>query len=720
MSIIAAIYDRRIISFLARCKPITKKITLDRPYRRDIKIDNVIRLNYYLTINNTNYEIYGIKGTKLVDYLVTNEIDIDPKFIQKCKKILTNANLLEYEVYIFNTNLNLVSNINIKRFDSLNVKRSRNEFEDDTNFQELIENTFNYKIDQTWVSASKTRNSALNDRCLDYYDEYNISKFEDEPVKRIPQSESKRLKRDYGEAVQQKFKEGIDFENKVINVLFDTYKEKIVKIGESYMARDKQMCIKTFKAMYRGIPLIYQGVLQNPENQTLGSVDLLVRNDYINIITNNTYDAGDMDSNKLESPFPHKHFYYAVDIKNTKLQFNVDNTTLRNNTSVKPFKFQLHVYNEALKYMQKVNTKKAFILGRGWKMERIVNKERIVNQSNEFNDKLGTVNFGDKDDHIMIETDSSIKWLHELKESTDWTHRPPSNKHIYPNMCNTNDDGYRHIKQKSAEELRDITMIAYLTPEHRERAFREGIYSWDDPKLNCELIGVSGKTAELVDAILETNRDKSERVVFFKNLDNSEGILNSDKLEYYIDFETILRDNQNYVYMIGLGYAHKSCGWVYKCFVLDELNEVSERKMYDQFISYINDVNRSFKVNYQPLFYHWSSVEPNQLNKLITNLKLPQNDIKWFDLYKYFRDNIITIKGAFSHSLKSIGRGMFVNKLINTFWDENSLKDNKIGILAYNKYIQKNDTGEFDDVVKYNEVDCEIMYDILMVVRGLQ
>jgi predicted RecB family nuclease len=263
-------------------------------------------------------------------------------------------------------------------------------------------------------------------------------------------------------------------------------------------------------------------------------------------------------------------------------------------------------------------------------------------------------------------------------------------------------------------------MIAYLTPEHRERAFKEGIYSWDDPKLDSELIGVNGKIGELVDAILDTNRDKSSKLVFFKNLDNSEGILNSDKLEYYIDFETILKNNVNFVYMIGLGYAHKSCGWVYKCFVLDELNEVSERKMYDQFITYIDTVNRAFKVNYQPLFYHWSSVEPNQLNKLITNLKLPVNNIKWFDLYKYFRDNVITVKGAFSHSLKSIGRGMFVNKLINTFWDESSLKDNKIGILAYNKYIRMNDTGEFDDVVKYNEVDCEIMYDILMVIRGLQ
>jgi len=718
MSLIAAVYDRRIASFLARCKPITSKIILDRCCIKNIRIDNVVRLNYYITINNINYEIYGIKNNKLIDYLITNEIDINQNYINRCKKILTNANLLEYEIYVFNTNHNLVSNINIKRFDSIERKRSRNEFEGDTKFQELIENTFNYKIDQTWVSASKTRNSALNDRCLDYYDEYNISKFEDEPVKRIPQSEAKKLKRDYGEGVQQKFKDGIDFENKVVKTLFDTYGEKIIKIGESYMARDKDMCIKTFKAMYRGIPLIYQGVLQNPENHTLGSVDLLVRNDYINIITNNTYN--DMESKKLESPFPHKHFYYAVDIKNTKLQFNVDNTTLRNNTCVKPFKFQLHVYNEALKYMQKVNTEKAFILGRGWKMERIVNKEKVVNQSNEFNDKLGTIDFGSKDDHIMTETDSSIKWLQELKESTNWTHRPPSNKHIYPNMCNTNDDGYRHIKQKSAEELKDITMIAYLTPEHRERAFKEGIYSWNDSKLNCELIGVTGKTGELVDAILNTNRDKSNKLVFYKSLDNSEGILNSDKLEYYIDFETIIKENVNYVYMIGLGYAHISCGWVYKCFTLDALNEISERKMYDEFIAYINNVNKSFNVDYQPLFYHWSSVEPHQLNKLVSNLKLPVNNIKWFDLYKYFRDNVITVKGAFSHSLKSIGRGMFVNKLINTFWDESSLKDNKIGILAYNKYIRKNDTGEFDDVVKYNEVDCEIMYDILNVIRGLK
>jgi hypothetical protein len=61
MSLIAAVYDRRITSFLSRCKPITSKILLDRPYIRNIRINDVIRLNYFLTINNINYELNNLK-----------------------------------------------------------------------------------------------------------------------------------------------------------------------------------------------------------------------------------------------------------------------------------------------------------------------------------------------------------------------------------------------------------------------------------------------------------------------------------------------------------------------------------------------------------------------------------------------------------------------------------------------------------------------------------
>jgi hypothetical protein len=107
------------------------------------------------------------------------------------------------------------------------------------------------------------------------------------------------------------------------------------------------------------------------------------------------------------------------------------------------------------------------------------------------------------------------------------------------------------------------------------------------------------------------------------------------------------------------------------------------------------------------------------MNKMIDNLALPINNIIWFDLYKYFRENVITVKGAFSHSLKSVGKGMFKNKLIDTYWDSNILMDNKIHTIANDKYFKNIDT-EFNSLIKYNEVDCKIMYDILDVIRKLK
>jgi hypothetical protein len=712
MSLIDTIYNRRTNLLLSKCKDITSNSNLVRKYDQNLNIHNINRLNKYIEIDGKNYEIYGFNNNKLVDYYISNNSNIDEKFNNYINKILSFTNLVECELYILNNKYENTSIKNICRTIIESRKRKRN---DDDPLESIIKKKFNYDIDEKWVSASKTRNSALNDRCIDYYNEYNITNYDDEPTKSKIFDTNKRFRKDsLNEFLNIKFQEGIEFENKVANILEQKYKNNFMKIGESYMARDKDMCIKTFKAMYKGIPIIYQGVLQNPENKTLGSVDLLVRDDYINEITNNSYPIDD-----LKSIFPHNHFYYAVDIKNSKLHFNVDNITLRNNIHVKPFKFQLHVYNEALKFMQDIKTSKAFILGNGWKMDKTVNKQKITEESFLFDDKLGIIDFSTKDDYICMETEDAVNWLHSLKSSTDWTHKPPSNINIYPNMCNTSDEGYRHIKQKSAEELKDITLVAYLTPEHRMRAFKAGIKTWDHPKLNSELIGLTGKTGEYVDAILNTNRDKSDKIVFWKNLDPSpQNIFDTTKLEYYIDFETIIKNNKNYVYMIGLGHVFNN-EWKYKCFTLDKLDEESERNMYDQLLSHIDETNKKYDVTYKPLYYHWSSVEPNQMNKMIYNLKLSINDIQWFDLYKYFRENLITVKGAFSHSLKSIGKGMYKNKLIDTYWEENILGDNKIGSIAFNKYIRNIDSN-FIDVIKYNEVDCKIMYDILRVIRNLK
>jgi len=704
-----SIIKRRLSTVLGKCKPLVESISLEKKYDIKILIPNIKRLNAYVSIDNKNYEIYGIVQNKLIDYYITNDIELDAKYVASIKKILQYTNLDNSDIYIYNTSYMNVSKENISRYDS--KKRSRDLIEQDVKYQELIKDKFDYTITDEWVSASKTRNSALNDRCIDYYDEYNIFSFTDRPDK------SKRVKREFPEPIQMRFKDGIDFEKKVVEYLTNKYKDEMVQICESYMARDKEMCIKTFKTMYIGTPIIYQGVLQNPENKTLGCVDLLIRDDFINEITKNTYEIKD-----CKSVFPHGHHYYVVDIKNKKLHFNVDNKTLRNNLSVKPFKYQLQVYNDALNYMQtevdSEEVSKAFILGNGWKMEQTVQKTVVRKDSDDFIDKLGIIDFGGKDKNVVVETKDSIDWLQSLKKSTDWTHDPPSNKNIYPNMCNTNDDGYRGIKQASAEKLKDITLISYLTPEHRDKAFKEGIKTWDNPQLNANLLGINGKIADIVNSILDTNRDKSSQMVFYKSLESTENIMDDTKLEYYIDFETITHLNKNYVYMIGLGHVYDG-SWNYSCFTLDNLDETSEREMYTKVMTHIEETNKKHKVSYKPLFYHWSSVEPYKMNKMIDELKLPSNTIRWYDLYKFFRDNLITVKGAYSHSLKSIGKGMFENKLIGTFWEGDILMDNKIHMIAYN-YYNKNNRAEFNKLIDYNEVDCKIMYDILKVIRGLK
>lgn len=729
-----AVYNRRFSNTIKRCNSLTDQINIKLEYKNinNFRINGIEKLNKYITIQNKNYEIYNIHDNKLIDYFIQNKNNqlLPSDYILNIKTILTLLNYHECNVYIYNTEYKNISIQSIMRFEKpaesklvegkdkpkKAEKRRRDQLSE---FDSLVKEKFDYTITDEWIAASKTRNSALKDRCLDYYDEYGITKYSDDPIKQY-----KKSRRSFSESTEQKFKDGIDFENKVIEYIKSKYPTKFIEICKAYEARDKDMCIKTFRAMYDGIPLIYQAVLQNPTTKTLGSVDLLVRSDMINELTNTKYDIDDIK----QTIFPHNKYYYAVDIKSACLQFNVDNKTVRNGGSVAPFKYQLSIYNEALKHMQSVDTTRSFILGRGWKMERQINKQRVVERSNDYMDRLGMIDFKEFDKSIIRDANNSILWLQDLKKSTDWTHKPPSNDNILPNMCNTNDDGYRHIKAECAEEIKDITLISYLTPEHRKVAKLHGITRFDDPRLNSSLLQMNGINGKLVDAILNTNRDKSDQIVFFKTLDPTpDNILSSNRLEYYIDFETMIHQtdgsSREYVYMIGLGYVFNK-KWTYKCMTLEKLDDKSQIKMYNELRAYIEETNNKYITKdkpYEPLYYHWSSVEPNFLNKMISKLDLPLNNIRWFDLYKYFKENVITVKGAYGFSLKSVGKGMYKNKLIDTYWDSNILMDNKINTIAYDKYVKLlNKETEFNDLITYNEVDCKIMYDILEVIRKLK
>ena len=178
------------------------------------------------------------------------------------------------------------------------------------NSQNVNEVDYNYKIDNSWVSASKVSYYMLDDPVMDYM---KLSS------KKNIYETNKNGNKDYKYITDILMKQGILFENKVIDFLKNT------KINNSY--RDFVTISKkwqdvfsiekykdTIYYMKMGIPIIYQAVLHDKKNKLFGSPDLLIRNDYLEFIFSD-----------IEIPYPplKKNFYYNMYVYAYYFQNNI-------------------------------------------------------------------------------------------------------------------------------------------------------------------------------------------------------------------------------------------------------------------------------------------------------------------------------------------------------------------------------------------------------------
>ena len=69
------------------------------------------------------------------------------------------------------------------------------------------------------------------------------------------------------------------FEDRFINYIKEF--TQVINIGDYKVARDLDKAVETVEAMKNGTEVITQAVLRNPENQTYGLADLLVRLDVL-------------------------------------------------------------------------------------------------------------------------------------------------------------------------------------------------------------------------------------------------------------------------------------------------------------------------------------------------------------------------------------------------------------------------------------------------------
>jgi hypothetical protein len=620
------------------------------------------------------------------------------------------------------------------------ISRTKNG-EDNGNMFELEKNKeFVEKIDKIdwsdWVSATQTKNYLMDDGFLDVL-QYNSTNI----IKANP-NYAKDIGRTIGLAANGKgfvpnvMNSGNVFETKVLELLTKELGEKnIVNIGGNHSPRSTEKYKETIKCIQKGVPLIFQAILRNYENKTYGIADILIRSDWINKFT----DINSLNPEEVKVPAKNlkKNYHYIViDIKYKSLILRSDGIHLRNDSSFKAYKSQLWVYNLALSKIQGYLPPYAFILGSKWKYT----SKNITFEGKSCFDKLGRIDYNDLDEIYIEKTEKAIKWLNDVKKNEyDLSKYPLPRDELYPNMCNRLDYPYHGIKKTFAENNKDLSLLWNIGPKQRRIANKNGIYSWDDPNCTSENLGVKGKKrSRVLDRILEANHSEGKNIYpkyirnnfgDWKNYENRE-------LELFVDFETTcsifneledlpLNTGEALIFLIGAGYIHpKTNKWIFQEFIVDSINEKEEARICLDFVKFVNNLAIQFKIKKSIHLWHYSHAEVSSW-KRFEERNQKGFDMPWTDLLKVFLQEPIGVKGALNYGLKTISKTFYQHGYIQTIWDDGEVGNGAdAAVSAYKVDLECKKTGKSfashelaKEIVKYNEIDCKVLQEILFYLR---
>ena len=228
----------------------------------------------------------------------------------------------------------------------------------------------------------------------------------------------------------------------------------------------------------------------------------------------------------------------------------------------------------------------------------------------------------------------------------------------------------------------------------------------------------------------------------YKKIDISKFLkINTDNFNLdnvmFLDFETININeytfdtlpyveniNKPEIFMIGFVYKSKKSKykWQYKCIYCKEYTKKEEKRVLEEFVDF-------WKYLGKPMIYFWSAETAiwdrckrnnnyDFMNKIDSTV--------WKDLKKVFEVNEIVIKGCKSFSVKDITKSMNINGFLTLKYDTDCSNGYDAMIYAYNYYKKNNknrtvkDQEIFQDIIKYNKIDCKILYELVMFLKTCQ
>ena len=587
---------------------------------------------------------------------------------------------------------------------------------------------------QDWVSPTATRNHALDDPLLDWlklYGSANGFQRDDELPGYDPRT-------DFGQFIMRK---GLQFEAAVaahLGTLIPLY--TVASTAER--SRDLAAAEETFEAMRRGEHGIYQAVLRDAETRTHGSADLLIRSDELHRLFPDsiTEEEAAIQATDLGNQPWH---YRVIDIKYTTLHFLAGGELSDSGGSAWAYMIQVYTYNRALGRLQGYLPPFSYLLGRGWQQTT----KGITERGTSCMNRLGAVSqdYTSRPKGLLAEAaDQACAWIRRVRtEGATWQILPePSVPELRPNMGST-DQPWHSAKQLIGHQLEELTLLWNVGLKGRQAGNKAGVFRWTDPDCTPQVVEVTrGRKAPTLQTILEINQSLDGPSIRPYHVHAAEDVWRQEPpLEFYVDFETVndLDDDfsripekggQPLIFMIGCGHV-KDGQWLWSCFTAEALTEPAEAMILDSWLSHMSEVKRSIDPNGQePLVFHWSHAEKSTFESAYNSAKErhPEKNWptpQWFNFLKtVVRKEPVVVRGAFGFGLKALAKAMHAHGHIQTDWGAGPTDGMEAMVGAWSCAAEVSERGctlseteLTQEIIRYNEVDCKVMMEILSYLR---
>ena len=339
---------------------------------------------------------------------------------------------------------------------------------------------------------------------------------------------------------------------------------------------------------------------------------------------------------------------------------------------------------------------------------------------------------------------------------------------LRPNMKNKYDYQWKDAKKEIARDREELTLLWNCGIAKRNKALLMGITDFKGYMNYCKKN--KGYQNTVLGCILEINSPDVDNLFLPDAIDEDylDSIPPRDRPFIVLDFETTNNLNDefenlpekggnDFTFLIGLTIAipinknqndNLEYEYRYFPFMINQLNHDDEliilKNMLNVLIDFKKylcssddleeeDENLNLNFNNSLILNHWSQAEPIFFEKMcerqfeFLDEKYHQiiADIQFNDILTIFKNQPITIKGAFDFGLKSIANAMYNNGMIKTIWKNDlngfsvMIKINEYNKEAENLDLNLKDFQEVKDIIIYNMVDCQVLAEIIVFLQML-